>query len=527
MLNNLHKRQWGDSLTTEMHKKLSAGTDMQVEVTPEYKRNLGLLGRFATNGGFLKLRNNIEANRYLWWQEKRIHKAIDEGNKVKAMRIWFEVLKRSKCYQVLVFHRTVKSWYWDWSIKKTEDTLLEFMQKIRQWDLKLVIRRFYIPKKNGKLRPIGAPNWESRMISKAFTDIVYALTEKDRLQNTTQHGYMKNRGVWSAILKAIKLFEEGNNCYEFDLKSFFNTVQPFIIIKRLAEIHKNLAYSIGTIIRRLYYEFEEIKPEAELIIRDESKLLIERRGVPQGLSLSPLLSTWALETYGTPEKLVMYADDGLFFYKGNNNKFYHWINRLGVAGIKIAQEKSSEVGRILNFCGYTLNIREQWIEDERGRISWNDKHLVDYLKGGKIWNSDKYRKEYKWNWNIHKESWITHLENKLTILQKIIIIYKGYMYNAPHKGQRCFIGRWGIYDIAHSSARCQNQLLGVMKYKWPLLSKVKPYEFFDTLILEDRAIGKRKPKKYVHNSDRTGSTVKYNEFMLYFNAKERKVSPHF
>jgi len=61
------------------------------------------------------------------------------------------------------------------------------------WDMKLLINRFYILKKNGKMRPIGAPNYESRMISKAMTDLVYAVTESGRVDE--QHGYMKKRGA--------------------------------------------------------------------------------------------------------------------------------------------------------------------------------------------------------------------------------------------------------------------------------------------------------------------------------------------
>jgi len=59
--------------------------------------------------------------------------------------------------------------------------------------MKLLINRFYILKKNGKMRPIGAPNYESRMISKAMTDLVYAVTESGRVSE--QHGYMKKRGA--------------------------------------------------------------------------------------------------------------------------------------------------------------------------------------------------------------------------------------------------------------------------------------------------------------------------------------------
>jgi len=39
---------------------------------------------------------------------------------------------------------------------------------------------------------------------------------------------------------------------------------------------------------------------------------IIRRGLPQGLSLSPLLATMVLELFKPPKGLFLYADDGLF-----------------------------------------------------------------------------------------------------------------------------------------------------------------------------------------------------------------------
>jgi retron-type reverse transcriptase len=67
------------------------------------------------------------------------------------------------------------------------------MNKMRAWDMKLLIHRFYIEKKNGKMRPIGSPNIESRMISKAFTDLIYSITENTR--NPDQHAYVKRKGA--------------------------------------------------------------------------------------------------------------------------------------------------------------------------------------------------------------------------------------------------------------------------------------------------------------------------------------------
>jgi len=73
------------------------------------------------------------------------------------------------------------------------------MNKIRKWDLVLELKRFYILKKNGKFRPIGSPTLASRMISKAFNDLIY-FTFEDKLA-TYQHAYRKERGTHTALLE--------------------------------------------------------------------------------------------------------------------------------------------------------------------------------------------------------------------------------------------------------------------------------------------------------------------------------------
>jgi hypothetical protein len=72
------------------------------------------------------------------------------------------------------------------------------------------------------------------------------------------------------------------------------------------------------ILLQVEYKFKTIEKEAELImdykVEHNGKILphIVRRGLPQGLSLSPLLSTLVLEIFKAPKGLFMYADDGLY-----------------------------------------------------------------------------------------------------------------------------------------------------------------------------------------------------------------------
>lgn len=89
----------------------------------------------------------------------------------------------------------------------------------------------------------------------------------------------------------VKKLEEGYSGYEFDLKSFFNTVEPYIYLKKLGEISKPLTHLIGIIIKDIEYRFDELREESELHPKLNRANLLQRTGVPQGLSLSPLLST--------------------------------------------------------------------------------------------------------------------------------------------------------------------------------------------------------------------------------------------
>lgn len=74
-----------------------------------------------------------------------------------------------------------------------------------------------------------------------------------------------------------------------------------------------LANLVLKAITNVGYTFKEIKEEAELTVAVvEGVNHIIRRGLPQGLSLSPLLCTLAIEQFTPPKGLFMYADDGVF-----------------------------------------------------------------------------------------------------------------------------------------------------------------------------------------------------------------------
>lgn len=117
-----------------------------------------------------------------------------------------------------------------------------------------------------------------------------------------------------------------------------------------------------TLIYNVSYNFEELKQEAELKMVGRVnrfgriKPLIRREGLPQGLSISPLLATLVLEMIKPPKGLVMYADDGLHITDTSHKDFEAWIKKVEYFGVQLEESKSGEVGKVFKFLGVEFDL---------------------------------------------------------------------------------------------------------------------------------------------------------------------------
>jgi hypothetical protein len=116
------------------------------------------------------------------------------------------------------------------------------------------------------------------------------------------------------------------------------------------------------------YTFEELLQETELIKVDykhwkaKNKQSIYRSGMPQGLPLSPLAATIALENVIEMPELTLYADDGILI--GGKDKFKEFVKKSIEVGAEIAPEKTKIVGDSFKFLGVVINIKERRVESE-------------------------------------------------------------------------------------------------------------------------------------------------------------------
>jgi len=358
-----------------------------------------------------------------------------------------------------MYTKCARQWYMNQPMAKVKRDLIHVMNQCRAFNLAMNLKRFYLQKPNGKWRPIGAPTIGSKVISKMFTDMWVTLSDAQR--SSMQHAFRPNRGVWSAIYEVIRNLQqrkEGDVIIEFDLKGFFNTINRWSIHEAALRYSQLLSNCIRHIMDNTRYIYDNLRVETELIKVDykhwkaKNKDSIYRSGVPQGLPLSPLAATVALENEVNMKELVLYADDGILI--GGEDKFQEFVRKAIKVGAENAPEKTRVVTDRFKFLGVIIDIKEEKIYSETGWIDWDDKNLLPWLKR----QATMYNKvPLEWDWNVDGGSYLKKEELFLKDigLWKWILVRLGWGMSMGIK----MTGSGEMYYVSSSSPKCCESLL--------------------------------------------------------------------
>lgn len=241
------------------------------------------------------------------------------------------------------------------SLEQVDELLNELQSELVEGKYKPeAVLRVYIPKPDGKERPLGIPTIRDRVVQTAAKLILEPIFEADF--KDFSYGFREGKNCHQAMQAVWKWMNFGyTEVIDADIQGFFDNIPHDKLLRSVA-----MRVSDGKMMRL-------IKLFLKAPIQEEDRQHKSKKGTPQGGVISPLLANiylnhldqfWVKKGYVKYAKLVRYADDFVVLCEKNVKFYLKEVRRLlENLGLTLSEKKTHVVDTCqqgFDFLGFTL-----------------------------------------------------------------------------------------------------------------------------------------------------------------------------